>query len=112
MEIEAGILKLVRNGQGQRAAQLEQFRNGLLTGYSNRIPSVTSEIALETARLADKARPTTLQLDDLLIAATAKVHELAVLTSNVRHFQPTGVSVIDPTHVHLGSSSDEPPAEL
>ena len=34
---------------------------------------------------------------DLLVAATALEHGLAVVTRNVRHFQPTGVGVIDPS---------------
>ena len=33
---------------------------------------------------------------DLLIAATALVHGLTVVTRNVRHFEPTGVKTFDP----------------
>ncbi len=33
---------------------------------------------------------------DLLIAATALEHGLTVVTRNTRHFEPTGVLVIDP----------------
>ncbi len=33
---------------------------------------------------------------DLMIAATALEHGLAVVTRNVRHFTPTGVTVFDP----------------
>ena len=33
---------------------------------------------------------------DLLIAATALEHGLTVVTRNVRHFEPTGVNVLDP----------------
>jgi predicted nucleic acid-binding protein len=33
---------------------------------------------------------------DLLIAATARVHELTIVTRNVRHFAETGVIVYDP----------------
>ena len=33
---------------------------------------------------------------DLLIAATALEHNLAVVTRNVRHFEPTGVRIINP----------------
>ena len=34
---------------------------------------------------------------DLLIAATALEHGLTVVTRNVRHFEPTGVPVLDPS---------------
>ena len=33
---------------------------------------------------------------DLLIAATAMEHGLTVVSRNVQHFEPTGVSVLDP----------------
>ena len=33
---------------------------------------------------------------DLLIAATATVHQLAVVTRNVKHFQDSGVKVLNP----------------
>ena len=33
---------------------------------------------------------------DLMIAATALEHGLTVVTRNVRHFEPTGVKVLDP----------------
>ncbi|MCQ8782866.1 type II toxin-antitoxin system VapC family toxin [Mangrovibrevibacter kandeliae] len=32
---------------------------------------------------------------DLLIAATALTHDLTVVTRNVRHFEPTGVRLLD-----------------
>ncbi len=41
-----------------------------------------------TASFADRV--------DLLIAATALVHGLCVVTRNVRHFEPTGVRVLNP----------------
>jgi len=34
---------------------------------------------------------------DLLIAATALEHGLTVVTRNVRHFEPTGVPMVDPS---------------
>ena len=33
---------------------------------------------------------------DLLIAATALEHGLTVVTRNIRHFEPTGVDVVNP----------------
>jgi predicted nucleic acid-binding protein len=37
-----------------------------------------------------------LPLGDTLIAATALGHDLIVVTQNLKHFQPTGVKVLDP----------------
>ena len=44
---------------------------------------------------------------DLLIAATALVHGLTLVTRNVRHFEPTGVRVVNPFGDDYGSG--EPP---
>ncbi len=33
---------------------------------------------------------------NLLIAATALEHGLTVVTRNIRHFEPTGVAILDP----------------
>jgi predicted nucleic acid-binding protein len=35
-------------------------------------------------------------VDDAMIAATARVHGLVVVTRNVRHFKNLGVDLIDP----------------
>jgi predicted nucleic acid-binding protein len=48
------------------------------------------------ARLADAARLAVVEWKDLVIAATAKVHALTILTGNLRHFAPTGVATLDP----------------
>ena len=53
-------------------------------------------VALTLARLAEAIRPQVIERTDLIIAATAKVHELTVLSRNIRHFEPTGVPAIDP----------------
>lgn len=50
---------------------------------------------LQMARLL-AAKRITRQAPDLLIAATARVHNLIVVTRNVRDFAETGVRVYDP----------------
>ncbi len=39
---------------------------------------------------------TTITLDDALIAATAIVHDMTVVTRNVADFKPTGVQILNP----------------
>lgn len=95
-EIEAGILKLERDGKRARAAQLVALRDGLIADFSDRLLPLDVEVALATARIAEAARPTVIERSDLIIAATAKVHGLTLLTRNVRHFEPTGIPTIDP----------------
>jgi len=95
-EIEAGILKLRREGKDIRARQLGAFRDGIIADFKERLLSLDVPIALMLARLAEEIRPAVIERNDLIIAATAKVHGLTVLTRNLRHFEPTGVPAIDP----------------
>jgi predicted nucleic acid-binding protein len=95
-EIEAGVLKLVREGKQARANQLVALRDGLIADFSDRLLPLDVGVALTLARPAKAVRPKVIERIDLIIAATAKVHDLTVLSRNVRHFDPTGVPVIDP----------------
>lgn len=96
MELEAGILKLRREGKRERADELTVLARAILDDFGERVLAIDAPVALEAARLAEVARPMTLDAPDLLIAATAKAHGLTVLTHNLRHFTPTGVPALDP----------------
>jgi predicted nucleic acid-binding protein len=91
-EIERGITQ-----QQQRdpsfARELALWLDRVLAWYSDRILSVDTATARRWGRLS-----ATLGHDsaDLLIAATALEHGLTVVTRNVRHFEPTGVPVLNP----------------
>src|SRR5437899_2592359 len=93
-DIEAGILKLAREDKHARAKQLAQLRDGLIGDFADRILPMDMPVALTVARLAETLRPMVIERADLIIAATAKVHNLTVLTRNIRHFEPTGVPAI------------------
>jgi hypothetical protein len=95
-EIEAGILKLIREGKRARAHQIVALRDGLIADFKDRLLPLDVDVALTLARLAQAVRPKVIERVDLIIAATAKVHDLTVLSRNVRHFEPTGVAIIDP----------------
>jgi toxin FitB len=95
-EIEAGVLKLMRERKEARARQITALRDGLITNFRDRLLPLDVEVALTVARLAEYVRPMVIERVDLIIAATAKVHGLTVLTRNVRHFEPTGVPTVDP----------------
>jgi toxin FitB len=96
-ELEAGILKLRREGKEKRAGELGSLRDAIQDDFSDRILPLDASAALAIARLSERARPNTIDLADLIIAATAHVHGLRVLTRNLRHIRPTGVPAIDPT---------------
>jgi len=75
------------------AGRLERWLADILEFYGNRILSVDVGIARRWGRLSDRLGHGGA---DLLIAATALECRLNVVTRNVRHFEPTGVAVIDP----------------
>lgn len=91
-EIERGIAKQ-RARDPRHAADLEQWKRGLMQAFANSILPITLEIARcwgEMVHAHGRADP------DMLIAATAKVHGLTVVTRNVAHFAPLGVPVLNP----------------
>jgi predicted nucleic acid-binding protein len=100
-EIESGILKVQREGKVQRAAQIIALRYEILTSFADRILVVDVRVALETSRLIELVRPLVIEFVDLSIAATASVHDMTVVTTNSRHFRPTGVSLFDPREAGL-----------
>jgi predicted nucleic acid-binding protein len=92
-EIRFGILLLPA---GKRRARLERwFEEGV-----ERIDCLGWEGAtgLRWAQLlADlRARGQTMQIKDSLIAATALLHSIPIVTRNRRDFEKAGVEVIDP----------------
>ena len=95
-EIENGILKLRRKGASQRAAALSAMLAAVMARFADRILPMDVKVALRVAELNDFAHPLTIELADLIIAATASVHDLTVLTRNLRHFTPLGVKAINP----------------
>ncbi|RUL99721.1 type II toxin-antitoxin system VapC family toxin [Rhizobium chutanense] len=91
-EIMRGIA-LKQRSDPKAAAHLSEWLRKLRHDHGARILPVTDHIAVEWGRIA-AIRP---RGDiDGLIAATAIVHDLIVVTRNVGDFADTGASVIDP----------------
>src|ERR687898_2032331 len=91
-EVEKGIAKQ-RRGDPAFAERLADWLDGILRYYAERILAVDLSIARRWGRLADAHGHAGA---DLLIAATAIDQDLAVVTRNVRHFEGTGVPLVDP----------------
>ena len=91
-EIARGIAQKQRTDP--RAAQVfERWLARLRTTHKARILPITDVIAIEWGRLAaERPRGDA----DGLIAATAIVHGLTVVTRNVRDFADTGVPCVNP----------------
>ena len=91
-EIERGISQQERLDQSF-AQDLARWLDQVLAWYGDRILTVD----LSTARRWGQLSATIGHAGaDLLIAATALEHGLTVVTRNVRHFDPTGVDVLNP----------------
>ena len=75
------------------ADALQKWIARLTQLYSERILPVTLEIAEESGRLS-ALRP--LRPEDGLLAATAQVHRLTLVTRNVKNVEGIGVSVLNP----------------
>ncbi len=91
-EIQQGVTRL-RKRDPRQAAVFEAWLKRLLREFADRILPVSQEVALEWGRLSAGDPPPVV---DGLLAATALVHGLTVVTRNVDDFGPTGVPVLNP----------------
>lgn len=92
-EIRQGIER-VRPRDPKQADALERWLVGLASTYRDRILPVTVDIAQEWGRLNASAQPP--PAVDGLIAATARVHRLILVTRNVTDVARTGVDLVNP----------------
>lgn len=91
-EIARGIAQLQRRDSLQ-AARLQRWLDRILADFHGRVLDVDTAVMVTAGRLhAPDPRPSF----DSLIAATAIVHGLTVVTRNVKDFEPMGVPVINP----------------
>ena len=92
-EIERGITQQQRHNPAF-ARDLAVWLDRVLAWYGDRILPVDAATARRWGQLSAAVGNDSA---DLLIAATALEHGLTVATRNVRHFEPTGVAVLDPS---------------
>ena len=76
------------------ARALAAWLDSVIRLYGERILAVDLSAARRWGRLS---RSLGHESADLLIAATALEHGLTMVTRNVRHFEPAGVPVLDPS---------------
>lgn len=72
---------------------LEDWLAQVITGHRGRILAVDHTVAEEWGRMT-ASRP--LSTVDSLLAATAKVHGLTLVTRNVIDIAPTGIAYLNP----------------
>jgi predicted nucleic acid-binding protein len=91
-ELTRGI-ELRRRKDAVASGALEQWLGRILDLHGARIIPIDRVVADRWGRLGI---PDTLPASDSLIAATALVHDLTLVTRNVRDMARTGVRILDP----------------
>jgi hypothetical protein len=93
LELEIGILQLLRKDATAGAVLRGWLRQFVLPSFADRILPIDADTALRCASLhIPEYRPHY----DALIAATALVHNMTVVTRNTADFAPTGVATLNP----------------
>lgn len=93
MELELGVLSIERKDSTQGAMLRSWLEQHVLPEFSARTLPVDTAVAQRCARLHVPARRGE---RDALIAATALVHGMTVVTRNVADFNLTGVPILNP----------------
>lgn len=94
-EIEKGIWSLP---VGRRRRDIEVAMHEIIGAFQPNVMPVTSEIARRwgVTIAVIRASGGELNVSDGLIAATALVHDMTLITRNVRDFERTGVQIFNP----------------
>jgi len=98
LEIEIGVLLVERRDPSQGAVLRAWLNAHVLPAFSERILPFDTAVAKRCARLHVPDRRSD---RDSIIAATALVHGMTVVTRNVDDFEPTGVEILDPWNLIL-----------
>ncbi|MGY2443206.1 PIN domain-containing protein [Pseudomonas sp. SDO52101_S400] len=92
-ELETGVLRIERRDPAQGKILRTWLKRHVMPAFDARILPVDAAVALRCARIhvPDQANES-----DALIAATALVHGLTVVTRNTGDFESSGVALINP----------------
>jgi predicted nucleic acid-binding protein len=93
LELERGFYLLSRRDPAQADVIRAWVHARVLPSFAGRVLSVDLAVA---QRCAAFSAQDPIELRDSLIAGTALVHGMVVVTRNVRHFAITGATVLDP----------------
>ncbi len=93
LELEMGVLQIERRDPIQGAMLREWLDQHVMPAFQNRILPIDEPVARQCARFHI---PDPMSERDALIAATARVHHMTVVTRNTSDFQSSGISLLNP----------------
>ncbi len=96
LELEIGILLIERRDRNQARVLRTWMDRHVLPTFTGRILPIDTAVAQRCAALHVPNRRSD---RDALIAATALVHGLTIVTRNVSDFQNTGATVVNPWQI-------------
>ncbi len=92
-ELRRGVESIRHRGDKRQATRLESWLDEIILNYHDHILEIDADIAQLWGRLRVPNPENAL---DKLIAATALIHDLTVVTRNQKDFKTTGVRVHNP----------------
>ena len=92
-ELRQGVEAVRHRGDLAQATRLSRWLGTVTRDYADAILPFDEEIAQIWGRLRVPHAENSL---DKQIAATALIYSLTVVTRNVRHYEPSGVAVLNP----------------
>lgn len=92
-ELRRGVDLITHRGDSVQGKLLENWLTAILQQYQDHILGIDSEVALLWGKLRV---PDAQHALDKLIAATALIYDLTVVTRNVKDFEHTGVRMLNP----------------
>ena len=93
LEMEIGVRRIERRDRKQGLVLRSWLHTRILPAFAGRIIAVDTQVALKCAALHV---PDPRSYRDSLIAASAIIHEMTVVTRNIADFEPMGVAVLNP----------------
>lgn len=93
LELEIGILQMERRDSHQGALLRSWMEDSVVPAFDGRILAIDTAVA---QRCAGLHVPDPCSDRDALIAATALVHGMTVVTRNTDDFEATGVALVNP----------------
>jgi predicted nucleic acid-binding protein len=92
-ELRRGTEAVRHRGDAPQAAMLEAWIGTILDDYAMDVIPIDDDVAQLWGRLRV---PNSENAIDKLIAATALMHDLTVVTRNIKDFEKTGVKLLNP----------------